>query len=162
MTAPPRTRLWRISNHADLKGMGGERTDGRWHTASRGKRIVYLSEHPALALIEALAQLKGNPLLFPDRYQLLRLDVPAEISVEELDLDLLPDGWEQNLPATRRLGDAWLESRRSPLLAIPSAASPESVNYLLNPAHPQADKLSIASTRWIRYDKRLFHAYTNS
>ncbi|MEA2543931.1 MAG: hypothetical protein QOH35_5297, partial [Acidobacteriaceae bacterium] len=44
--------LWRISNHCDLQGMGGEKTDGRWHTAKRGKRIVYLSDYPALALIE--------------------------------------------------------------------------------------------------------------
>ncbi len=41
--------LWRISNHDDLVGLGGEKADGRWHSAARGKRIVYLSEHPALA-----------------------------------------------------------------------------------------------------------------
>ena len=52
--------LWRISNHCDIQGMGGEKSDGRWHTAKRGKRIVYLSDHPAIALIEVLANLKGQ------------------------------------------------------------------------------------------------------
>ncbi len=72
--------LWRISNHGDLVGLGGERADGRWHSAGRGKRIVYLSEHPALALVEVLANLKGNPRLFPESYQMLRVEVPEGIS----------------------------------------------------------------------------------
>ena len=38
-------------------------------TLRRGaKGVVYLSEHPALALIENLANLKGNPSLLPDQY----------------------------------------------------------------------------------------------
>jgi RES domain-containing protein len=76
--------LWRISRHNDLAGLGGEKTDGRWHTAARGRRIVYLSEHPALALIEVLANLKGNPKLFPDAYQLMKVTVKEDVSEEIL------------------------------------------------------------------------------
>lgn len=155
-------RLWRISNHHDLQGLGGEWADGRWHTAARGKRIVYLSEHPALALVEALVNLKGNPLLFPDQYQMLGVDAPPEVPAEDLDRGSLPAGWEQDLQATRNLGDAWLESGRSALLSVPSAAAPESVNYLLNPAHPAAAALSISWSRWIKYDQRLFRARPGS
>jgi hypothetical protein len=57
---------WRISNHCGLRGMGGEKSDGWWHTAERGKRIVYLSDYLAVALIEVLVNLKENPKLFPD------------------------------------------------------------------------------------------------
>ena len=71
--------LWRISRHDDLDGLGGERADGRWHTAAKGKRIVYLSEHPALALIEVLANLKGNPRLFPDAYRLMKISVHPKV-----------------------------------------------------------------------------------
>ena len=60
--------LWRISNCCDLEGIGGEKADGRWHTAARGKRILYLSEHPAIALIEVLANLHTNPNLIPETY----------------------------------------------------------------------------------------------
>ena len=83
--------LWRISNHCDLQGMGGEKSDGRWHTAKRGKRIVYLSDHPAVALIEVLANLKGNPRLFPDSYQLMKITV-AELTKQRL----------QGMPANER------------------------------------------------------------
>lgn len=158
MRGPWRNRLWRVSNHGALRGLGGERADGRWHSAARGRRIVYLSEHPALALIEALVHLSGNPLLLPDRYQMLRVDAPEEVPIDDLDSASLPDDWQNDLQATRRLGDAWLESGRSALLGVPSAAAPESVNYLLNPAHPKAGALSIAWSRWIEYDKRLFRA----
>jgi RES domain-containing protein len=73
------TNLWRISRHDDLDGIGGEKADGRWHTAAKGQRIVYLSEHPAVALLEVLANLKGNPRLFPDAYRMMKLDVHPNV-----------------------------------------------------------------------------------
>jgi hypothetical protein len=42
---------------------------------------------------------------------------------------------------------------------VPSAPSPESSNYLLNPLHPDARSLVIDWSRWIDYDKRLFHLH---
>lgn len=104
--------LWRVSNHCDLSGLGGEKADGRWHTAARGKRIVYLSEHPALALIENMANLKGNPALFPVKYQLLEVEVEDDavgaasyIAKEEGVTPRLnkPQSWTQND------GDSWLK-----------------------------------------------------
>lgn len=150
-------KLWRISNHSDLKGMGGERTSGRWHTAEHGKRIVYLSEHPALALVETLANLRGSPMLFPDQYQLLQVSVATGVPVGELPAHALSAGWEQDAPHTRAQGDAWLRAAKSPLLRVPSATAPESANYLLNPLHPEASRVTIAWSRWVSYDKRLFH-----
>ena len=48
--------LWRISNYADLSGAGdGLLAAGRWHT--RGRRIVYLADHPASALLEMLVHM---------------------------------------------------------------------------------------------------------
>ncbi len=149
--------LWRISKHSDLEGLGGEKTDGRWHTAARGKRIVYLSEHPALALIEVLANLKGNPKLFPDSYRLMKVNVADGILEEALVPNILESNWRDDLNATRNAGDSWLAGGTSPLLAVPSAPSPESWNYLFNPLHSDAVRLTIEWSRWIAYDKRLFH-----
>ena len=67
-------RLWRISNHADLSGEGGRRVGGRWH--ERGRPVVYLSEHPALALLENLVHLEIDSEDLPSGYQLLTVDVP--------------------------------------------------------------------------------------
>jgi RES domain-containing protein len=149
--------LWRISNHCDLQGLGGERSAGRWHTPERGKRIVYLSEHPALALIEVLANLKGNPKLLPDSYQLMKIAVRDQVAFTALERDSLPNTWRDDEKQTRSLGDSWLANGHSALLAVPSVPSPESTNYLMNPLHPDAEGVEIDWCKWIKYDQRLFH-----
>lgn len=145
-----------MSRHCDLHGLGGEKADGRWHTAARGKRIVYLSEHPAVALIEVLASLRGDPRLFPDSYQLMKIHRADGVSTDVAGA--LSEGWRDNNDETRAIGDSWLEAGKSALLAVPSAPSPESLNYLLNPLHPESKGLTVEWCRWIEYDKRLFHA----
>ena len=149
--------LWRISRHDDLHGVGGELADGRWHTAAKGKRIVYLSEHPALALVEVLANLKGNPRLFPDAYRMMKIEVLKPVWSAAKDCGPLPEDWCSALARTRELGDTWLTARTSALLKVPSAPAPESFNYLLNPLHPDAIGLEVDWTKWVTYDKRLFH-----
>ncbi len=151
--------LWRISNRCDLAGLGGERAYGRWHTAARGKRIVYLSEHPALALVEVVANLKGDPRLFPDAYQLIKAAVPDAVSAETVSTAALAQDWRTDLNQTQSIGDAWLGAHISALLSVPSLPAPESTNFLLNPLHPDARHLAIEWCRWITYDKRLFHLH---
>jgi RES domain-containing protein len=70
--------LWRISNYADLSGIGGLKAAGRWH--SQGRQIVYLANHPASALLEMLVHMDRD--LNPPTYQLLRVVVPSELTVE--------------------------------------------------------------------------------
>lgn len=147
--------LWRISNHDDLKGIGGERTNGRWHTAARGKRIVYLSEHPALALLEVLVNLKGNPRLFPDRYQLIKVVTGDNVSIDELSLS---SDWKENPSAARLAGDSWLAEGRTALVTVPSAVCPEAANFLFNPLHSEAHGVVVEWVKWVEYDKRLFKA----
>jgi len=148
--------LWRISRHTDLAGLGGERADGRWHRAAPGKRIVYLAEHPALSLIEALVPLKGNPALFSSRCTLACIEVDeaifaaARLLAEESGINLaLPES------TTQQLGDAWLSEGATALARVPSFPSPLSTNYLLNPKHPDADRLRVTAAHEIEYDPRL-------
>jgi RES domain-containing protein len=154
--APDLMPLWRISNHSELEGPGGEKADGRWHTAARGKRIVYFSEHPALALLEVLANLKVNPQLFPVSYQLMKIGVADNVQAETLDPGTLSNEWRENIRETQSVGDEWLAAGRFALLAVHSAPSPESLNYLFNPLHREAKNIAVEWTRRIAYDQRLF------
>jgi RES domain-containing protein len=147
---------WRISIHADLNGLGGERGDGRWHTAAQGKRIVYLSEHPAVALLETLVNLKGDPRFFPSTYQLLKIRISEGVRVAAVRPEQLSAGWRETIAETRSIGDAWLASGESALLAVPSAPSPESTNYVLNPRHPETSGIAMEWAKRLRYDRRLF------
>lgn len=149
--------LWRISNHLNLDGLGGERADGRWHTAGEGKRIVYLAEHPALALVEMLVNLRGKPDQLPESFQLLKLHAEQDhIATHSINPDTLSTNWRENLDETRFIGDAWLKQGSTALLTVPSAPSPESTNYLLNPQHPDVKQISVQWHKQIAYDKRLF------
>jgi RES domain-containing protein len=141
--------LWRISQHADLSGAGGLHAGGRWH--SRGQPVVYLADHPASCLLEMLVQ--GARLdALPAAYQWLRVDAPDTGIAEVEDL---PYQWRDDLAATRLRGDAWLRSRATVLLRVPSVIVPASSNYLLNPAHPDAGQCQIASIVRFPLDPRL-------
>lgn len=61
-------RLWRISNYADIKGIEGLKTPGRWH--NKEIPVVYLAESPALAMLEVLVHFEMSPEEVPDSYQL--------------------------------------------------------------------------------------------
>ena len=154
--------LWRISNHCDLSGLAGEKSDGRWHTRAPGKRIVYLTEHPAVALIETLVHLKGNPAIWPDKYQLMQVMVDPTV-IDAARLVTGKDGYiidrTEPLWVTQKEGDDWLNCQESAFLVVPSIPSPYSINYLFNPLHPDASSVEIDSCRWIGYDKRLFHVH---
>jgi RES domain-containing protein len=152
--------LWRISNFASLSGIGAEFAGGRWHTPAPGKRIVYLSEHPAVALIEDLVNLRGNPRFFQRHFQLLKVAVSDAVPATELTPSQLGRIDPDDPASTRTIGDAWLAARTSALLRVPSIPSPESWNYLLNPLHPDASTLTVEWARHIAYDKRLFRLST--
>ena len=149
--------LWRISLFADLAGLGAEYADGRWHTASGGKRVVYLAEHPAVALIENIANLSGEPSFFSDEFQLLKIVAPESVLVKELTPAQLSRIDPEKVEVTQAIGDDWLADRSSALLRVPSVPSPESWNYILNPLHPDAGELKVEWAKRIAYDKRLFH-----
>src|SRR5882757_3150182 len=106
-------RLWRISNFANLSGEGGLLASGRWH--SRGRRIVYLSDHPASALLEVLVHLEVDVDDLPVSYQLLAVDFPGEAS-ETVSMGALPPDWRTNIAVTRQVGDRWLNAGATALL----------------------------------------------
>jgi len=156
------TALWRISSFDDLEGIGGERSSGRWHTASPDKRILYASEHPALALIEVLVNLQAATQFIPATYQLIKIAISGPVSTRILPPESLSPEWRNKKTETRFLGDAWLAESRTALLGVPSAPCPESTNYLLNPLHPDVKQLRVEWSRWIEYDNRFFNTRPHS
>lgn len=146
--------LWRISNFADLAGTGGLRAAGRWHY--RGQPVVYLAEHPALALLETLVHHEVRTLAeLPDTYQLLRIEVPDALAVAELPDDAVPPDWRENTEWAQSAGSEWLAAGQELLLRVPSAILPYSRNYLFNPMHRDAGQASIAEALRVPYDPRV-------
>ena len=148
--------LWRISNYADLLGTGGMAASARWHTA--GKPVVYLAESPSSALLEILVHLEVDEQHRPDRYQLLKVEVDDRVSTQELSLADLPPSWDGDEQITQPIGDKWLVESASALLRVPSAITPETWNWVLNPRHPDANKVTIIAKGKHPYDRRLFRS----
>lgn len=145
VSSPEPLTLWRISEFASLDGAGGLQTPGRWH--SKGHQIVYAAEHPALALLEALARGRERPRL-PPNFQLLRLETEASEFTD----------WTGDFPptsASRSWGDAWLERAETLLARVPAAVAPHSYNYLINPAHPDAAAIQVIEAQRWDWDERL-------
>lgn len=155
---PTSTKIfWRISNYLDLTGEGGRISSARWHT--EGRRVVYLAESPAAAIVERLVQvlnIKPDGIL-PRSYQLLRILVAADLEISELEPPFRVN-WKENEALTRSLGDAWLSSQQTCLASVPSAVAPYTWNYLLNPEHPDAGQVRIAEVVKERFDNRLFRS----
>lgn len=145
--------LWRVSNHPSLTGEGGLRASARWHT--RGGRVVYCAQSPAAALLEILVHFELDVDDLPTRYRLLKIDVPDDLEVEHLPPGTLSDNWLQDIAETRLIGDSWLGQCTSPMLAVPSAIVPETLNILLNPEHPEAERVVLAQVNDHTIDRRL-------
>ncbi|EMO9521340.1 RES family NAD+ phosphorylase [Pseudomonas aeruginosa] len=118
--------------------------------------MVYLSEHPALAMLETLVHLGMDPSEIPDTFNLLRVQVPDEAKIERVQD--LPKDWRDQLHDTRKKGDQWMREGVSLLLAVPSATMPFSENYLFNPQHPHADDVELTVEEH-ELDRRLLRSY---
>jgi RES domain-containing protein len=146
--------LWRISNYQDLQGIGGLTKQGRWHT--KGKPVVYLAEHPALAMLEVMVHLEIDAEDIPDTFKLLTVNVPSfDEHCMSLSNDLLSKNWNDNTALTQSIGNEWLAKGTSTLLKVPSAIMPSSFNYLLNPLTIGSKDIEIIEVASFPFDERL-------
>ena len=117
--------------------------------------MVYLAESAASALLETLVHIEAShPSELPHSYQLLEVDVPDAARVIDV-AEPLGSGWQQELAATRRIGDQWLAAQASLLLRVPSAVVGRTFNVLMNPAHPQAKMCRVVTVARYPFDGRL-------
>ncbi|RJF90814.1 RES family NAD+ phosphorylase [Sphingomonas cavernae] len=140
--------VWRISEHADLDGVGGTIVGGRWH--SKGRPIVYAADSSALAMLEVLVHLEVETM--PAPFQLMRIAFDDGLAATEWPENRLP----RDIAESRAWGDTWLKTAETPVARVPSVIAPDGTNWLLNPLHPAARSARIlAKSRW-PWDKRLF------
>ena len=147
-------RFWRISDFADLSGQGGVLDAGRWH--SIGRPVVYLSDHPASALLEIIVHLEVDPEELPDSFQLLTVEAPDDVAFDVVEAATIPEEWRASPDSTQGIGTRWLDEARTALLRVPSAIVPFAWNWLLNPAHRDMPRLGIANIARVAFDPRLF------
>ena len=127
-------RLWRMSSHPGLTGIGGTFDSGRWHVQSH--YVTYAAEHPALAMVETMAHMRLSLANIPTTLKLIAIDVADGALIAPVPS--LPSGWQANELTTRTIGTAWLVANTELLLPVPSAILAHATNYILNCTHAQS------------------------
>jgi RES domain-containing protein len=153
--------VWRIGADTpdyeahDLSGKGAEITGGRWNR--KGTPLVYTSVTRALACLETVVHLGSGGALPLNRY-LVQISIPKEQWRARYVLDQNDHvGWDAEPAgkASKDWGTAWQSAKTGLLAEVPSVIVPEERNILINPAHPDAAKLSARKVRKWLYDPRL-------
>jgi RES domain-containing protein len=154
-------RLWRIAADTpswtaeDLAGKGAAHKGSRWNDA--GEHVTCAATSISLAAWETRAHLGRGAGLPWNRY-LVRIDVPDDVWAARAMLPRPPPvGWDA-IPeglVSRAVGSAWLSAGRTALLAAPSVIIAEEDNVLINPAHPDARRVTAVKVRRFVYDHRV-------
>jgi RES domain-containing protein len=147
---------WRVvkGKHARtaFSGEGARIYEGRWNSA--GVPMVYCSENLALAVLEILVH--TQPVVMRDKWRAFRVSWSEGI-MTALELKKLPKGWNAEPPSatSKVIGDEWVKSGRSAVLALPSVIIPLELNFLLNPRHRDFGKIKIKEAGDFVLDQRL-------
>jgi RES domain-containing protein len=145
-------RIVREQYARDLSGKGGLLSSARWHDHLP---VIYTSVNSSTCILEKLVQLLPGEI----HHDLVisSLIVPESVESEMLQAEQLPDGWNHypGPDALKRIGNAWLNGKSSPLLFVPSVIDPFAQNVLINPIHPHAASITIGAINPFTFDDRL-------
>lgn len=135
----------------DLSGFGAFQYGGRWN--SKGVRMLYLADSPSLALLEVLVHIPNFEVETP--YSLLTVEIPDNIPIAPTPP--LPKNWQLSPPPTeiQEIGNQFIANNKFLLMKMPSCIVPMCSTYLVNPLHPDSEKISVIKVEVITIEPRL-------
>ena len=147
-------QAWRIVRdlHPILDGQGAAEYGGRWNAP--GRAVIYAGASFAIAILERLVYLPTGRI--PANQVWAAIDIPDRVRVEIGEPRDVPDWDAPDQQASRRYGDAWLDSLRTAVLLVPSAVTKIDRNVLINPNHPDFAAITADPPQPVGWDGRLF------
>lgn len=152
-------KVYRIERKKYLKhtllGHGAALSKGfRWN--SEDTRLVYTSESRALAYLAVAVHLDLSVDLPSDRF-LIEIEIPDDLTALEVELYDLPENWDHKPPLTltQNIGDDFVMQNEAAVLKVPSCIIPQESNFLINPLHPEAQRIQVVKQQPIGFDQRL-------
>lgn len=135
-----------------FSGDGARAYGGRWNFPRIP--MVYAAHTRALAALESLAHYGGA-----ERRMALvtfEIEIPDKLAIQ-VEAATLPRDWRNDEPSasTQGLGSGWQRSGRSAALVVPSVLVPQEFCVLLNPEHPDIDKIMVRYPEPFTFDARL-------
>ena len=153
------TVVWRVVDGAytdppfnPFDGEGARLYGGRWNNA--GVPVVYAAGACSLALLEVLVHVPDLVVL--QGYVVYRVEIPDSL-IADVPFEELPANWNRPglVPDLRKFGDEWARTRGSVALRVPSAIVPVEHNYVLNPRHPDFERVVVGPREPLPVDPRL-------
>jgi len=124
---------------------------GRWNDPETP--VIYAGEHYSTAMLEKLAHANG---LMPPNQHLVEITLPYGLSYEVVTKDHLP-GWDDfDMATSRAYGRQWALEGRSAVLFVPSFVARMECNIVINPVHPEFDRIEASLPTPVWWDRRLF------
>lgn len=139
--------------HEILSGKGAELYGGRWNYP--GIPAVYCSQARSLAVLEMLVHMDKRH--WPEDRIMASIKLPSDIAVQTIKVEDLNSDWNAHpySSVSQGLFGTYIKHHDVAVLAVPSAVIHEEYNYIINPTHPDADKIEVVATRHIGLDRRL-------
>jgi RES domain-containing protein len=133
-------------------GIGAKQNPGRWNSAEVS--MVYTAESLSLAMLEMLVHL--DEIMLRLSYVFFEVEASTNLILKLPEKDL-PANWKI-YPApssTKVTGDKWAGAMSSLILKVPNTLSPIEQTFLINPEHPDFEKLTINGPYPVSFDPRL-------
>jgi RES domain-containing protein len=149
---------WRLAKkkykNSAFDGEGSKKKSGRW--TPKGLPAIYTAQTESLAALEQFVQLgdEGQNIQFV----CFRIEIPDEMQISEIDINSLPKNWRET-PAPDSLkayGFKWLARAETAVLKVPASLIFSEVNFILNPRHPDFQKIIIRPPEGFCYDPRMW------
>jgi RES domain-containing protein len=147
-------RLSREKFAKPLSGKGAAQKGARWN--SIGVELIYAAVNRSLAMAEVAVHLTLATI--PDDYVMLTIFIPASVFIKKMSVKDLPKDWNSFPPpnATQLVGGKFVLENKYCVLQIPSAATQDDYNLLINPNHTDFKKIKIRTIEKFPFDKRIF------
>lgn len=125
----------------------------RWN--SNDVKVIYTSSSRALSCLENVVH--RSKLGLSSNFSVMQIEIPSTITITEVHLADLPKNWNQfeQMHAMQKIGDKWVKEAKAAILKVPSSIIPEEYNFLLNPNHPDFDKIKLVGTHPFLFDDRI-------
>lgn len=124
---------------------------GRWNDTATP--ILYTSENYSTAMLEKLVHGSGQ---MPPNQHFIEITIPNGVDYEMVTETSLPGWHDQSCAVSKAFGTAWCKAQRSLLLFVPSVVARMEYNILINPSHPDFNKITYSLHQPVFWDSRLF------
>lgn len=138
---------------AALSGRGASIAGGRWNSV--GIEMIYTAQNRSLAMAEVAVHLTLATM--PKDYVMLTINVPDDISLQEISEAELPKKWNvfPHTEATKLIGDTFIAEHKCCVLKVPSAITKGDFNLLINPKHKDFEAIKLIKQEPFPFDRRI-------